>query len=157
MFLLWNINIISSLFYLDTKTTETVTVTEEVEVAGVVDNDGILRFDGLAAGEYTITELKAPDGYNLLATPVKITINWTAPVAPSAVCTWTVNGEDGGEEAKVENGIVKLSIVNESGLLLPSTGGAGTTAFYIAGIILILGGSVLFFIKKRTRHAGNEE
>ena len=143
--------------YTRSKTTETVTVTEGVKATGVVDNDGILRFDGLAAGEYTIKELKAPDGYNLLATPVKITINWTAPVAPSAECAWTVTGEDGGEEAKVENGIVKLSIVNESGLLLPSTGGAGTTAFYIAGIILILGGSVLFFIKKRTRHAGNEE
>ena len=143
--------------YTRSKTTETVTVTEGVKATGMVDNDGILRFDGLAAGEYTIKELKAPDGYNLLATPVKITINWTAPVAPSAECVWTVTGEDGGDEAKVEDGIVKLSIENESGFLLPSTGGAGTTAFYIAGIILILGGSVLFFIRKRTRHAGNEE
>ena len=39
---------------------------ENVGVRGTVDNNGVLHFDGLAAGEYTITEVVAPNGYNLL-------------------------------------------------------------------------------------------
>ena len=134
--------------------TET-TAQEDVIANAAVDNDGILRFDGLAAGEYTITEVKAPDGYNLLKAPVTITISWAAPADPSALtgCTWNVTGDGsaGENQASVENGIIILRIENESGFLLPSTGGAGTVLFYALGGLLVISAGTILLARRRRK------
>ena len=44
---------------------------------------------------------------------------------------------------------MKITIVNQSGTELPSTGGMGTTIFYVLGSILVLGAGVLLVVKKR--------
>nr|WP_255651231.1 LPXTG cell wall anchor domain-containing protein [Mediterraneibacter sp. 210702-DFI.5.30] len=43
-----------------------------------------------------------------------------------------------------------IKILNQSGSLLPSTGGMGTTVFYIAGALLVLISGVVLIAKKRT-------
>lgn len=139
--------------YIRTQEKAPVETSETVKASGWVDQEGILRFDGLAAGEYEITELTAPDGFNRLEKPIKLTIGWSAPTAPSTVCTWTVTGSDGGESARVDPaGIIKITVQNESGATLPSTGGTGTVIFYTAGGLLILAGIVLLAVK-RNRNA----
>lgn len=140
--------------YIRTQEKAPVETSETVKASGWVDQDGILRFDGLAAGEYEITELTAPDGFNRLEKPIKLTIGWSAPTAPSTACTWTVTGSDGGESASVDPraGIIKITVQNESGATLPSTGGTGTVIFYTAGGLLILAGIVLLAVK-RNRNA----
>ena len=40
-------------------------------------------------------------------------------------------------------------VVNESGAVLPSTGGIGTTIFYIIGAILVLGAGILLVTRRR--------
>lgn len=119
---------------------------EKISTEGYVNTNGILTFKGLSAGEYTITELVSPDGYNLLDNPISITISWSAPQAPGGDCSWTVNPESG---ATVDNGIIKITVENEKGSTLPETGGIGTTIFYIIGICLMLGAGVLLVVKIR--------
>ncbi len=131
---------------------ETITKGEDVTYTGTVGSDGVLRFDGLAAGDYVITELVAPNGYNLLDGPVNITIGWSAPSVPGGACSWTVSGVDG---ATVENGIIKLTIENTMGSTLPETGGIGTAIFYIIGVCLMLGAGILLVVK--TRMSGKDK
>ncbi|MDO4312462.1 MAG: SpaH/EbpB family LPXTG-anchored major pilin [Eubacteriales bacterium] len=130
-----------------TKSVETTTIekAENVTYTGTVGADGVLRFEGLAAGTYTITEIKAPDGYNLLKDPITVTIGFTAPASGSTECTWTYTGTD------VVNGTNTnhVTITNKAGSELPSTGGMGTTLFYVIGGILVIGAAVLLITKKR--------
>lgn len=131
--------------YKKTVETKAITTAENVKYVGTVGADGVLRFEGLAAGEYTITELKAPNGYNLLKEPIVVTIGFTAPATPSTECTWTYKGTD------LVNGtnINQITVVNQTGTELPSTGGIGTTIFYVLGTVLVLGAAILLITKKR--------
>lgn len=111
---------------------------EDVSLKGAVGEDGILRFEGLRAGDYTITEIKAPEGYNILTEELKVKISWD-PVTNN----FTYEG------AVDNNGVARITIVNQAGSELPSTGGIGTTLFYVFGGILLLGAVVLLVTKKR--------
>ncbi len=128
--------------------TEIKETKEKVEAKGFVGADGVLRFEGLGAGEYVIEEITAPDGYNKLKDKLNVNITWGAPDIKNNVtnCTWTVTGADG---VAIKDGIVTLTVKNNAGALLPSTGGIGTTIFYAAGIILMAG--AVFFVVRRKR------
>lgn len=97
---------------------------------------GKFTIQGLDADTYYLTETKQPDGYNKLTTPVTIVIK-----------------EDGtitvGSETITSTNPVKVE--NKSGSLLPSTGGIGTTLFYIFGAILVIGSGVVLITKKRMK------
>ena len=108
---------------------------------------GRLTLKGLDEGTWYLKETKAPGGYNLLASPVAVTI------------TDNVNGVlDGkvtvGNDEAVD-GLVPLTVENDSGFRLPVTGGMGTFLFTTAGIIL-MGAAVLLLIvilrKKNTEN-----
>ena len=130
-------------YKLETKT-EVIEKAQEVQYKGTVGHDGVLRFDGLAAGKYEITELKAPDGYNLIKTPIKVTIICNLPENGEGNCTWEVT-----EPGQVVDGIIELKVVNKTGAELPSTGGMGTTMFYVIGGILVALAAVLMIVRKR--------
>jgi len=154
-------------------TTTTTDTANEIEVGegtdkttktytAYVDGKGILTLEGLSAGTYVIKEIKAPNGYNLLKEEITITVDWTQPADNSTdqKCTWTVvqkgdpdtllsdvvTDEDG---ISISTGRYILKVENQSGALLPSTGGIGTTIFYVAGGILVLAAVVLLVTKKR--------
>ena len=129
------------------KTVETTEIVkaENVIYTGTVGEDGVLRFDGLSAGTYTITEIKAPNGYNLLEDPITVTIAFTAPEAPATDCTWTYKGTNVVNEV----GTNHITVINQAGAELPSTGGAGTTIFYVLGGILVLAAAVLLVVRRR--------
>lgn len=88
-----------------------------------------LVLSGLDAGTYYLEETKAPDGYNKLTDPVTVTIT-----------------ED-GKVNETANGTVYVS--NNAGATLPSTGGMGTTLFYVIGGGLMVAAVVLLVTKKR--------
>lgn len=139
--------------YSKSTVTEEKKTKESVKATGVVGADGVLRFEGLSAGEYTITEIKAPAGYNLLKAPITVTIGFTAPAADAAStdCTWTytwTNGEQNGNNVTTNNSNT-VTVTNQTGTELPSTGGMGTTIFYVVGSILVVGAAVLLITKKR--------
>ena len=118
------------------QTTENTPVT--VSATATTGSDGKITFTGLAAGEYTITELNTLDGYNLLTSPIKLTIAFDG-TALSGKFTYTSTGAVVQETPQnTEEGVVKLTVENSKGTVLPSTGGIGTTIFYVVGSILVL-------------------
>ena len=122
----------------ETKVDYITTEGENKTVTGTVSSDGTLRFEGLGAGEFTITEIKAPDGYNMLTEELKVTITWNEETK-----LFEYTG------ATDENGVARVTIINQAGTELPSTGGTGTTIFYLVGGILVLAAVVLLVSKKR--------
>ena len=106
--------------------------TTSATIAGVTmtsNSDSALVLNGLDAGTYYLEETKAPDGYNKLTAPVTVTIT-----------------ED-GKVNETANGTVYVS--NNAGATLPSTGGMGTTLFYVIGGGLMVAAVVLLVTKKR--------
>jgi fimbrial isopeptide formation D2 family protein/LPXTG-motif cell wall-anchored protein len=111
---------------------------------------GAAEFPGLKDGTYYLVEFKAPTGYNRLATPYEV----------------KVEGKDADKaEGKTENVAdatgkfdeavnPTADVQNNSGAVLPSTGGIGTTIFYVVGSILVVAAGVLLITKKRMSREG---
>lgn len=120
------------------------TTTEEAQVAatGVSDANGNISFVGLYEGTYTLTEIKAPEGYNLLAAPLTVVITFD-----EANERWSATVD--GVDVNMDSGSINYNVENNAGVVLPSTGGIGTTIFYVIGGILVVGAGVLLVTKKR--------
>ena len=121
----------STLYYKWNETDKKVEWVKDMTAATVetTDNDGAAYFNGLDNGDYYLVETKAPDGYNQLTEPHKVTVAGSSTDTAKLTVT-----------AKVEN---------QAGTLLPSTGGMGTTIFYVLGAVLVVGAGVLLVTKKR--------
>ncbi len=144
--------------YTKTEAKEVVISESKVSEQLTTGADGKLLFSGLAEGEYTIKEITAPNGYNLLKNPIVVTITCTLPDTVDDSCTWTATVSSTGNEGnnaqeqtvKVnEDGLIAFDVINNTGSELPSTGGIGTTIFYIVGGILVVGAAILLVTKKR--------
>lgn len=117
----------------------TSTTTEFVSVDSITGVDGYnLHVNGLAAGTYYLVETKAPEGYNKLTDPIKVTITKDGDT------NWTVKKNDTAENDKI------IDVENSTGSILPSTGGMGTIAFTVVAALLVLGVAVSF-IRDRKR------
>ena len=88
---------------------------------------------GLAAGTYTLVETEAPSSY-IKGTDTNVIINKTV---------------DGSTLAVTALDTATVTVVNTKGTELPGTGGIGSTIFYTAGGLLVLGAVVLFIVKRR--------
>lgn len=110
------------------KTGEDGTVTEIT-----TDATGKFTIAGLDSDTYYLTEIEAPKGYNKLDAPITVVID-----------------ENG--KTKVGDTVVnEVEVLNNTGPELPSTGGIGTTIFYIIGGILVVGAGVLLVAKRRMK------
>ena len=132
------------------------TVATEINTVGYTNADGVLTFAGLNAGEYVITELVAPSGYNLLKDSITITIVENADFDNA---NWTVTEKVGDKDATTlsagDDNLFSFTVENNSGTELPSTGGMGTTLFYILGGLLVVGAGVVLVTKKRMSKSEN--
>lgn len=120
------------------------TVNTKVNATGYVDEKGVLTFEGLGEGTYTIKEIVAPNGYNLLKAPITVEIKANATFDK---CEWTVTADD--KPVTADNNLYAFLIENKSGAELPSTGGIGTTIFYVLGGVLVVCAGVLLITKRR--------
>ena len=124
-------------------------------------DDGVIVVKGVASGSYTITEFKAPDGYNKLTGSVTVTAVKTGNTSTHTTVYLDKDGKVVDESAKVTEVKVDIAtiaatvlvVVNKAGTELPSTGGMGTTIFYVLGSALVLGAVVLLVTKKRMSDA----
>ena len=124
----------------------------------------IFTFDGLDDGFYRITETATPAGYNSID-PIYFTV-----VAEHTATLDTLVVKQADSEGKVldtdkataafnvtltkvgdgkDAGLIDTEVVNNQGSTLPSTGGIGTTLFYIGGGILVLAAVILLVTKRR--------
>lgn len=148
---------------------------EDKLVASTVTCD----FKGLETGTYTLEEVQAPDGYNKVGGAYTIVIKDNATTTtddegktvavPATEYTITVTSWEKDEKgnAKVVGDPQTITIANHkgapvttqlsqevqvpnnSGALLPETGGIGTTIFYIVGGVLAAGAVILLITKRR--------
>ncbi len=102
------------------------------------DTLGQFKVNGLAAGTYTLKETQTPAGYNTCA---DLTVEIKPAYTLAGDGTVTVNLRSSRNMSK--------NIINHSGVVLPSTGGMGTTLFYVIGGLLMVGAAVLLVTKKR--------
>lgn len=98
------------------------------------NKSGKFTIQGLGAGTYYLTETKQPAGYNKLSGPVTVVIDENGKV--------TVDGVDADP----------VKVLNKTGTVLPSTGGAGTTMIYLVGAVLVLGSGVVLATKRRVKN-----
>ena len=115
-------------FYFPIKGTTGKTAAEMVS-----GEDGQFNVKGLDAGTYYLQETTTPDGFNTCG-PTTIIIS----------ATHTGNHVTLSEDSNLSN-----NIINKQGATLPSTGGMGTTLFYVLGGGLMVAAVVLLVTKKR--------
>ena len=112
----------------------------------------IFTFSGLDDGEYRLTETKTPDGYNSIDV-INFTITAEHEIESDNPALTSLNGDvTTGEITFTSNttdGSLSTDVVNKAGATLPSTGGMGTTIFYVLGSVLLVGAAVLLITKKR--------
>lgn len=84
---------------------------------------GEVTIRGLKNGTYSLVEIKAPQGYNLLDKAESVVIS-------------------NANKADI------VTVENSKGIQLPSTGGIGITIFYAAGIV-VMAGAVFFVVRSR--------
>lgn len=103
-----------------------------LENKAISGKDGIVKFYGLKPGTYWIAETKAPQGYNLLKDPVEITVT--------------------SKTGLLADGLADIRIMNTKGFALPTTGGAGTIAFTLGGILVMIL-AVVIYLKSRKKQS----
>lgn len=101
----------------------------------VTPESGKVDVRGLDADKYVLTETKAPTGYNILTASVDVTVSRKNATIDGAYL--------------VNNAEAAVKVVNYEGTLLPSTGGIGTTIFYIIGGLLIVAAVVFFVVRRK--------
>lgn len=109
------------------------------------------EFSGLDDGDYILEETETPQGFNTIE-PIEFTITAEHEVQSDNP---TLTKLDGGDifKGKVETGTLTANVLNVAGNTLPSTGGMGTTIFYVLGSILAIGAAILLISKKRMNSA----
>lgn len=96
------------------------------------NGSGKFVIKGMDSGTYYLFEDVAPGGYNALKEPLTITIQQ--------------------EDGSILHGfgtVSEVKVLNTKGAVMPSTGGIGTTIFYVVGSILLVGATILLIVKKR--------
>lgn len=123
---------------------------------------GVIVVKGVKSGSYEITEVTAPAGYNKLTAPVTVKAVKTGETSTHTTVYLDENGNIANTETDKTISVnvdidtiaaTAVVVVNKAGTELPSTGGMGTTVFYVLGTVLVLGAVVLLVTKKRMSDA----
>ncbi len=106
----------------------------------VSSKDGYIHLENIDPDNYILTEIKAPDGYVLLAEPVEFIVDESGSVK--------VTGDNASVEDEEKNTIL---IENKAGRELPSTGGHGTLPFTLTGILMMSGSALIYLALRRRK------
>lgn len=109
-----------------------------VGAAKITDANGYVYWEGLKAGTYYVIETAAPAGYRLDSTPHEVVLSETDATL-----------DNPATDTKTEQYYNKAEVPNTLGASLPETGGIGTTIFYVTGLIMVLGASVILVSRRR--------
>ena len=131
------------------------TLTEVVSPAS-----GLIVIKGVEAGTYALTETVAPDGYNRVVGAMEITAAENCSTQETITVYYDADGKvvetavEQGTSKEITLPLVALPVVNRAGVELPSTGGMGTTLFYMIGGALVAGAAILLVAKKKVANQG---
>ena len=139
------------------------------------DETGVITIKGLKQGTSSITETEAPEGFNPLTAPFEvqakksgegvttttetiiyldsqgnITKTETSTTVKKTTDTDSFNNASAAEDEEKSVPVYQFNpIVNQKGTELPSTGGIGTTIFYVMGSILVICAGVVLVTRRR--------
>lgn len=105
-----------------------------------IGEGGTAKIENLPVGTYTLTEIKAPDGYNLLTEKITLTV--------SANMVNASYGSGGSTSMVSVEGTI-VTIKNSAGTALPNTGGIGTAWFTVAGLTLVAAAAGLTALRRK--------
>ncbi len=125
----------------------------------VTEDTTTFTFNGIDDGRYKLVESKTPTGYNTMKElyfTVQPDQDSTTPLSKIDV---TITDKDGVADANATvslagnaaTGIISGNIINNQGATLPSTGGIGTTPFFVGGGVLVVGAGVYLIVRKRMK------
>ncbi len=133
------------------------TVYEVTTVDVVKSNDDTeFTFKGLDDGQYILTETVTPAGFNTID-PITFTVTADHKIEWTTEDRTDVLKELKGDKVTGEitftcdetEGSLTATVINKKGSVLPSTGGIGTTIFYVVGAILMIGAGVILVSRRR--------
>lgn len=144
------------LYRMDGDTKEYATLTGNKIAGWVNDKDkattletngaGDILIEGLNVGTYYLEETEAPVGYNKLTKPIEVKITATSDATGVSETVEYRNQNDSTYTPATD---ATVKVLNKAGTQLPSTGGIGTTLFYVIGGGLMAVAAVLLVTKKR--------
>ena len=106
------------------KTYRIATSEDTTTTTKITTNGNTITINGLDTDViYSLVETKAPTGYNKSDDPIEV--------------------------KATDNAFVHQNVVNNKGSVLPSTGGIGTTIFYILGALLVVGCGIILIARRR--------
>ena len=116
---------------------------------GEVAEDDLTSFawEGIDDGDYKLVETKTPSSYNSID-DIEFTVSAEHDEESDAPALISLNGGD-KFTGEVSTGVLTSDIKNKQGNTLPSTGGIGTTIFYVLGGLLVAFAAILLITKKR--------
>ncbi len=133
---------------------------ETVYTKTFVANGNVHSIAGIDDGVYKIVETTTPPGYNTID-PIYFVVvaehNENLELVSLSIVDLDGNSMNPGEAvsnamtASLTDGTITTDVINQKGVVLPSTGGIGTTIFYIVGGVLVVGAVVLLIVRRRMR------
>ena len=121
-------------------------------VSGNGSAQNVFTFSGLDDGDYRLRETTTPAGYNTMDDQ-EFTISATHDASSDEPKLISLSGTDGKEftmKANMSTATLSAEIENYAGVVLPTSGGAGTKLIYTAGVALVVV-SMLVINRKRIR------
>ena len=129
-----------------------------VQIGEEVKGEEMTKFEwnGIDDGKYKLEETTTPTGYNTIE-PIEFEVKAEHVIVAENPSLTSLTGEAKSGEieftADASKGLVSTDVVNKAGVVLPETGGIGTTIFYILGGLLAVAAVVLLVTKKRMKSA----
>ena len=131
-----------------------------------IKNTTTFEFKGTDAGKYKLVETTVPTGYNKAEDiEIEVTATYDTDSADPKLTGLRVTPETAGFVVESTNtttgegadavttttysGVISGKVLNQKGATLPSTGGMGTTLFYVLGAVLVLGAGVVLISRRR--------
>lgn len=116
----------------------TTTVSPKV-VTGMTPTGSVMQFDNVDPGTYTLTEIKAPDGYQLLAKPITVVVSYAGVVS--------INAGSGASISPAGDGTIQMITVSDvSEFSFPDTGYIGWPVASLAVLIIAASVALLYFV-----------
>lgn len=148
------VNGVEEIYYLSNNTGTIAWSTDKDNAVTLTTNgDGQINVAGIPAGTYKLKETKAPDGYNILSDEIELVIDASITTSETTglqvLDTLGIKVDGVLGDADKDTGTVTATIANNKGATLPSTGGIGTTIFYIIGGVIVVGAVVLLVTRRR--------
>jgi len=110
-------------------------------------------FNGIDDGYYVLCETTTPAGYNTMEPQVFKVTATHGGTDNTGLTLDTLNGDKVTGEitftADKAAGSLSANVINQKGTTLPSTGGIGTTIFYVLGGLLVAGAGIVLVARKK--------